>query len=222
VPNLPAAGFGMFGLFFTLRLFEGFISEKFKKVVCVFVVIALANTILSATPLVHLALIILQPLGVILGVLCILSGLIALKKHASGAKFYLVGFGMYMSSLSYLILSAQGLFKITDFTWYILVAGSSFEAVMLSFALGDKLKVSLEEKEKAKEEALAQATANALLVKEQNALLEEKVKERTVELREKNKEVMDSIEYASRIQRVLLTSERYIDKELKRMSKDSN
>jgi tetratricopeptide (TPR) repeat protein len=40
------------------------------------------------------------------------------------------------------------------------------------------------------------------------------------ELHEKNKEVLDSITYARRIQRSLLTSEKYIDKHLNRMNKD--
>lgn len=39
-------------------------------------------------------------------------------------------------------------------------------------------------------------------------------------IEEKNKEITDSIKYASRIQRALITSERYIEKELKRLSKN--
>ena len=39
-------------------------------------------------------------------------------------------------------------------------------------------------------------------------------------LHEKNKEVMDSIHYAKRIQRALITSESYIEKQLKKLSND--
>jgi hypothetical protein len=40
-------------------------------------------------------------------------------------------------------------------------------------------------------------------------------------LHEKNKEVMDSIHYAHRIQRALITSEKYIEKQLNRLNKNA-
>jgi hypothetical protein len=49
---------------------------------------------------------------------------------------------------------------------------------------------------------------------------EKEVEEKNAIITEKNKEVRESIEYASRIQRALQTSEKYIDKELNRMNKN--
>lgn len=213
-PIIPPACFGVFGLLFTLYLFKEVFSERFKKIVYLFMIIAIADTILSATPLVHLSENIIQPLGLLLGILCISGAIIALRKKHSSAIYYLVGFGAYMSSLFYLICSAQGLFVSSRFTWHALATGSAIESIMLSFALGDKLKVSLREKEKAQEEAVRQATENERLVKEQNIVLEQKVKERTQELEEKNKEVLDSIYYARRIQHALLAHDEFLKKNL--------
>ena len=70
---------------------------------------------------------------------------------------------------------------------------------------------------------------------EQNTLLEKKVNERTIELvkqkelvdkayqelHQKNKEVMDSIHYAKRIQTALITSEKSISNILKRLMNKS-
>jgi serine phosphatase RsbU (regulator of sigma subunit) len=73
------------------------------------------------------------------------------------------------------------------------------------------------------------------MLNEQNALLEQKVNERTIELvkqkelvdkayqelHQKNKEVLDSIHYAKRIQTALITSEKTIEKSLNRLMKES-
>lgn len=213
-PIIPPAGFGIFGMLFTLRLFGETLSARFKKIVNVFMSIAFLDIVLSATPFVHLSEEIIQPLGLLLGILSVTAAVIALRKKHSSAVYYLLGFGAYMGSLFYLILSAQGVFAINNFTWHVLASGSAVESIMLSFALGDKLKASLREQQQAREEALKQATENERLVKEQNVLLEQKVRERTVELEEKNKEVLDSIHYARRIQYALLANETFLEQRL--------
>ena len=57
--------------------------------------------------------------------------------------------------------------------------------------------------------------------KQKKVIEEQKVEVDTAyeKLHEKNKEVIDSINYASRIQRALITSERYIQKNLKKLQK---
>jgi ribosomal protein L4 len=95
--------------------------------------------------------------------------------------------------------------------------------VLLSLAVSDKISNFKKDKELAQESALAAAMENERLVREQNAILEQKVKERTVELQhqkelveEKNKDILDSIRYAKRIQQSLLPSEAYIKRVLKK------
>ena len=48
---------------------------------------------------------------------------------------------------------------------------------------------------------------------------EVQIREQKIKLETKNKDITDSINYASRIQRTLITSEKYIDVQLKRMNK---
>jgi serine phosphatase RsbU (regulator of sigma subunit) len=213
-PILPPALFGIFGLLFTLKLFKEALSDKLKKVIYVFMSVAGLNIILSATTYVHFALFFIQILGLLLSILCISSGIIAVRKKQSGAKYYLLGFGAYMCFLFYLILATQGVFNFNSFTQYALITGSALESILLSFALGDKLKLFQKEKEKAQEATLIQAKENERLIKEQNIFLEEKVKERTAELEEKNKEVLDSIHYARRIQQALLAHEEFLSQNL--------
>ncbi|MES2761391.1 MAG: tetratricopeptide repeat protein [Bacteroidota bacterium] len=56
-----------------------------------------------------------------------------------------------------------------------------------------------------------------IIIEEQKQLVDEAFKN----LKEKNKEVMDSITYARRIQRAVVTSEMYIEKQLNRLIKDN-
>lgn len=212
-PIIPPAAFGIFGMLFTLELFKNDLSARFKIIVKIFMCIAIGNTILSMTKYKELSEIIIQPLGLFLGIISINSGVTALKKKNTAAKFYLLGFGAYMGSLFYLILSAQGVFPINSFTWQCLITGSMIESIFLSFALGDKFKMAQMENER--------------LIREQNTMLERKVKERTIELEqqkelveEKNKAIVDSINYAQRIQDALITSEMYIEKTLNRLNKN--
>jgi hypothetical protein len=234
IPIIPPASFGIFGLLFTLGFFREVFSSRFRKLIYCFIGIALADILLSATPFKHLAFMIIQPLGVFLGILSISAGIIAFRKKHSGAKYYLIGFGAYMLSLFYIILAAAGIVPIYTFTWCALITGSVVECIFLSFALGDKFRLAQAEKEKAQLETLVQAMENERLVKEQNTLLEKKVKERTIELQqqkeeienqkelleEKQKEILDSIHYAQRIQNSILPNEKQIDKVLRRINRN--
>jgi two-component system, sensor histidine kinase LadS len=220
-PIIPPAGFGIFGLLFTLKLFKGYLSRRFEKMVKIFILVAVLDVVLSATPYKHLSELIVQPLGLLLGIFSITAGFIALKKKHSSATYYLLGFGAYMISLFYLIAAAQGIVAITSFTWSVLLSGSALESIFLSFALGDKFRLFQLEKEKAQQESLEKSLENERLVREQNAMLEKKVHERTLELQEqkeiveeKNKEIVDSINYAKRIQYTLLAHENTFVKNL--------
>lgn len=213
-PILNPACFGVFGMLFTMELFKEALSPKLKKIIYVFMSFAVIDVVLSMTSLKHLSENLIQVLGLLLGLLSFTCAIIAYRKKHSSARFYLVGFGAYMLSLIYLILCAQNLFPISNFIWKALVTGSAIESIMLSFALGDKLKSSLIGQEKAREEALFQAKENERLIREQNVLLEEKVKERTHELAEKNKEILDSIHYARRIQAALLVQDEFLEKNI--------
>jgi hypothetical protein len=216
VPVFIPISFGVFGLLFTLDLFGNSLPKSIRRISWAFIVLAVGEILLSASPAKYAAEITLQVMGILLCILSIACGVTALRKKHVSAKFYLLGFGAYMLSLMYIILASQNLLPhSTALISHALITGSAIESIMLSFAAGDKLKISEKEKEAAQAEALRQAKENEKLVREQNIELERKVQERTAELAEKNKEILDSIRYASRIQRSLLPQEKYIERILK-------
>jgi signal transduction histidine kinase len=67
--------------------------------------------------------------------------------------------------------------------------GMVLEGILLSFALADRIKIAHQEKRLAQQTAIEALQKNELIIKEQNKYLEQKVKERTIELEEKNEEI---------------------------------
>jgi serine phosphatase RsbU (regulator of sigma subunit) len=205
-PVIFPVGFGTFLLLFTRDLFKGLLSKRHLLFVYIYMGIVIADALLGAIGFKFLSFDLIRPLGLILGMVCISMGIAGLRKGSSAAKFYLIGFGSYLGGLTFLILSGH-LIPANSVAIMALITGSMIETVFLSFAQADKLKVFEREKEKAQLEVIEQVKENEKLVREQNAMLEQKVKERTSELAEKNKEILDSIHYAERIQSTLLAHE---------------
>jgi serine phosphatase RsbU (regulator of sigma subunit) len=203
--------FGIFLVMFMLRLLKGYVPEGWKRMIFVFVVIISINGVIGAVGSKYFAFNFIRVSGLLLGLICITTGIIAHRRGSSSAIFFIMGFGVYLSGLAFLILSGH-VIPANSTALMVLLTTSAAEAVLLSFAQADKLKVLQLEKERAQEESLNQARRNENLVKEQNVVLEQKVKERTAALEEKNKEVLDSIHYAKRIQNALLAQEDILQK----------
>ncbi|MBL4755678.1 MAG: SpoIIE family protein phosphatase [Flavobacteriales bacterium] len=137
----------------------------------------------------------LMPTPILL--LLIIAGVLSLKRGHQPARLYLLGFSIFavggiISNMAYL-----GVVPINEFTYHTLHAGSALEAVFLMFALSQQMSLLEKEREEAQDKALA--------------VLEQKVVERTSEIREqkeeieeKNKDITDSIRYAQRIQAAIL------------------
>jgi two-component system, sensor histidine kinase LadS len=214
--------FGYFGLFFTMRFLQ---TKKyaprlnkfiylFMAVVTVIVIIGFFNA--------GLGLMMIQLAGILLTVLSLVVGFTVLKAGYAPARYYLFGFGIYMLGLCAYIVCALASIDMGNLPpHYILMASSALEAIILSFAIGDKLNMAVRDKQVAQEEKLKAISLNEQLVREQNVILERKVEERTQEItlqkdiiEEKNKEILSSIHYAKRIQRALLASESLLNNNL--------
>ncbi len=212
-PVLVPALFGFFGLLFTVEFLNTKkLAPKLHKAIMVFIMLVLLPVFLAISGYPHESVAIIQVFGIVLAIISFATGITVLRKGYRPAKFYVVGFGAYMLGLVILIVTNATHISIGGIEAYSLEIGSAIEAIMLSFAIGDKLNIANYENEK--------------LIREQNTMLEQKVKERTAELEEqkdiveeKNKEITDSIKYAKRIQTALLPSDKYFEKHFKGLKK---
>jgi len=218
---IPALS-GIFGVLFAIHFLE---TKKYAGIIhylmlsLIFLVIV--DIIINLAGFESGSIIFIQLLGLVFGLLSVLTGVVVLRKGYKPAKYYLMGVGIYMAGLAIFIFIDLHILPFNSFTVHALQLSSSIEVIMLSFALGDKMNVFQKEKNSAKEEALRVSMENEKLVREQNVELERKVKERTHEIHlqkeiieEKNKDIVSSIEYAKRIQRALLASDALLNKSL--------
>ena len=97
--------------------------------------------------------------------------------------------------------------------------GTTIEALLFAIALGDRINKLQSKNKEQQAELINQLKKNEGLQKKVNRELEEKVKERTVEIELKNiellysnKQITDSLNYAKNIQTAILTSHNALDR----------
>jgi len=105
-----------------------------------------------------------------------------LKAGYKPAKFFLFAWSALLCSVVIFVMKDFNILPYNVVTGHSLKFGSAIEALLLLFALANKLNTMNQEKEQAKNLAFEQLKANERLVQSQNILLEAKVIERTHEL----------------------------------------
>ncbi len=154
-----------------------------------------------------------------------------LKQQVPGVKIIYRGFMIFVLFVTFLginvLLMALGIrihFNVNQDTIYFLLPGILSIPVSISLYMARNfatLNVDLEKKlaevEELSAKSIEQEKEKQQMLSDQNILLEQKVKERTAEvvaqkelLEEKQKEILDSIRYAKRIQTSLLPTEKLI------------
>jgi hypothetical protein len=139
-------------------------------------------------------------------VLCM--AIIILLKGSRSAKYFLIAWSVFIACVIVYGLKDFNILPYNNLTNSALLIGSAFEAILLSFALADKINVFKAEKEKSQEETLTALKENERIVREQNVVLELKVNERTGELRESNHELNITLENLKQTQTQLVESEK--------------
>jgi serine phosphatase RsbU (regulator of sigma subunit) len=110
------------------------------------------------------------------------GGIMLWRKGRKNARFYILGWSSVIVASFVYLFASNGILPFNAVTRQSLYVGFGIEALMFSLALGDRLNMLKKEKD----EALAQ---NLSLITNQKEALEQKVKERTYEIQEKNEEV---------------------------------
>jgi len=124
------------------------------------------------------------------------------------AKFFLIAWMPLILGIIIWILKDYNVFSYNVFTNYSITIGSALEVILLSFALADKINIFKADKERSQEETLRALQENERIIREQNVVLELKVNERTLELRESNLELGRTLEDLKQAQSQLVESEK--------------
>tara|TARA_R110002049_G_scaffold23417_5_gene82527 strand:+ start:10105 stop:12246 length:2142 start_codon:yes stop_codon:yes gene_type:complete len=120
--------------------------------------------------------------GLILSICFFTIGIIAAKRGFRSAYFFLLAWSFLLIGLVVYILHNLMIINLGSYANAPLLAGTAIEALLLSFALADKINILKKEKEVEQMDKLEAVKENERLIKEQNVYLEEMVKSRTEEL----------------------------------------
>jgi signal transduction histidine kinase len=124
------------------------------------------------------------------------------------ARFFLIAFSIFLVGVIVHVLRDIGLLPYSVITNYALVIGSAIEVVLLSLALADRINMLTLEKEEARRHELQMLKENERLVKEQNIMLEQKVEERTEDLKFANAELNAALANLRNAQTQLVNAEK--------------
>lgn len=123
------------------------------------------------------------------------------RRGFTPARYFSIAWILFLGGITVYIMKDIGLLPYNWITKYMMPMGSVAEVVLLSFGLADKINVLRREKENSQAAALLMSQENERIIRDQNAMLEKKVTQRTHDLQESN-------EHLKRTQTQLVNAEK--------------
>ncbi len=167
-------------------------SPTLNKVLSVLLSLYIGATILSFTRFSWISYLSFNYLGFIEAVFLLATSVVVYKKGNTAALFYLIAWFLLLSGFFIYLLKNIAVLPLNEFTHYVLYIGSAIEAVLLSFALANKINILRKENEEAQAEALQMSQENERIIQQQNITLEKEVKQRTAELEKTLRNLKDT------------------------------
>lgn len=144
-------------------------------------------SIMNFTPAYPIGLGLSQLLSLITCIYFIVVAIISYTRGIQSAKYYLIGWSIFLVLVVVYILTINGVISGNFFTTHSIFIGHMSEVLLLSFALADQINILKKENELNQKKIIAQLEENEKLQIKVNLELEEKVHERTAEVvRQKN------------------------------------
>jgi diguanylate cyclase len=196
----------MFGALFTrsfLRLHR--LSNRLDKLLLAFAI--LGGLTLVASPFLpyHITIKVLVPLGLFACIADMLAGVVAWHRGVPTARYYCIAWGSFLTASVVLALNKMNLLPSNWFTEYSIQFGAVMEAVLLSFALAERINVERKLRFEAQTDALQ-------VTRRLNEDLELRVLERTQALEKANRK-LEELSHTDQL--TGLRNRRYLDAALK-------
>jgi PAS domain S-box-containing protein len=120
----------------------------------------------------------------IFSILMFFAGIRGLMKGIREARFFLTAWTVYLIGVLLISLKDMGVLSYSLLTQYSIQGGTLADVILLSFALGDRINIMRNEKEKAQNEVITEKQRALAVAEEARETLEKKVIERTASLAE--------------------------------------
>lgn len=129
--------------------------------------------------------------GLITMVVVLITAICSVWKRQPSAGYFLFAFAFFAIGICVFLLTQLGVLPRNNLTNYAMQYGTSLEAVLFSFALGNRINLLRRENESSQQQLITQMTENEKLQKEWTKSLEEKVEEQTRSLSRTNAELSE-------------------------------
>lgn len=140
--------------------------------------------------------------------LLIAAAFVIWRKGYQPARYYLLSWGIFFAGAFVEVLGMYNLIPVEWFNGRGLRFGLVLALAFISLALSDRINLLKSEKADAQANALLAAQENERLIREQNLLLEQKVAERTAELRTSNDQLHQEVAERKRAELALRAAHR--------------
>ncbi|QKJ29079.1 sensor histidine kinase [Mucilaginibacter mali] len=191
--------------FLQLKEHQSKIYSRYYYVLYILVSLPVVATLFKQATL---ALSLITIIATINSIVLLLIGISLYVKGFKPAKFFMLAWSLFLITVLATIARNKGLLPYNDLTANLILYSSAFELIMFSVALADRINFYRKQSLETKELALAIARENERLITGQNFALENKVKERTQELIETNKNLSVTIENLKSAQIQLIDTEK--------------
>ncbi len=124
-----------------------------------------------------------QLFSLVICVFLIVAGIRSYRRQVPGARYFLVSWTVFLVFVFTFILGINNVLPTNFFTLHCIFIGHMTEVGLLSFALASRINWLKSENEKKQKEIIHQLQVNEEIQLEANRVLEQKVVERTAELR---------------------------------------
>ncbi len=182
--------------------------KGFSPVLDAFIILYVIGFLISIFGYPMEAQIMLQVVTMLASLLVVTTGILVYRKKYRPALYFTISWTCFLLGVIIFILKDVGILAPTFLINNAILIGSGLEAVLLSFALADKINIFKKEKEDSQAEALRISKENENLVREQNILLEIKVKERTEALETANETLNSALVDLKEAQSQLVDAEK--------------
>ncbi|MCW8939626.1 MAG: sensor histidine kinase, partial [Flavobacteriales bacterium] len=166
---------GITGMFFmNVFLQTKEFSKRLYNIAFIFVVPYLIAYVIAFMGELGISQAVIQLNSTIISLYMLITPIIIYRKGYKPAKYFIAAWSVFLLGVFVFVLKDMEALPFNNLTRYTMQIGSAIETILLSFALANRISIIRKENER--------------LIKEQNVILEQKVKERTAEL---NKAIED-------------------------------
>jgi two-component system NtrC family sensor kinase len=183
-------------------------APTFRKILLVVIPLDLIGIILLFSGYEDIAYKMVNMVALVGSIVAILAAVKLAQSGYKPANFFLLAWSIFLVSVVIFALKDFDIIPYNPIFRRSMLFGSSFEVVLLSIALADRINELRRDKEFSQAKALEMAKENARIIKEQNTELEKRVDSRTMELQESNEELQVTLDNLKETQTQLVDAEK--------------